>query len=251
MNSCIQHVDQSLQGLQTNSRIASGKCIAPEKHGRPHIFPRIRIPHGAGMADDQISLQLRRFLLRDDHIGELAEPCGQSVDDSFFFQFLFNVVSGLLYGNFRFRSQFHFFVIPAYTDDLFYRQVFSVNKYCHSFLSISHKYLYNVCIFIRPSHGAFSYLILYNFCSPNAILFCAKTDFFNEFQRRKQSNAFRKFHYFIALFHYRFIALSCIIIEFSEQNLYARPFFVEISHLQKSGVRSSFFFVLACILYTE
>ena len=79
------------------------------------------------MGHNQVLLQLRSLFCGNRYVGKLAKTGGQTVYNSLIFYLLFYVSSCFLHRFYCFRGQFYLFTVAAYSDDLFYSQVASID----------------------------------------------------------------------------------------------------------------------------
>lgn len=80
MHALIEHIDQRLQGRQTNPRVTLGQGVDAQEHHRADHLGRQRRAHATRVADDESLLQELGVFGPDDLISIRAEPGGDAVN---------------------------------------------------------------------------------------------------------------------------------------------------------------------------
>ena len=77
----IQHLDEKLDDLQPDPAETQGENIGTEQHHRAHFRLGERAADAAGMAADEIDLELLQFVRGNVHVGQFSEAGADTVND--------------------------------------------------------------------------------------------------------------------------------------------------------------------------
>ena len=73
VHAAVQQRDQQVERLEPDAGEPLGQHVGAQRHRRAHDGHRQRLADAGGMAAQQVDLQLRQRVVRDLHLGEVAE----------------------------------------------------------------------------------------------------------------------------------------------------------------------------------
>src|SRR4051812_46538368 len=77
----IQHVDQKLNGFETDPAESKRKNIRPKQHHGADLGLCERTPNSTGVAADKVDLKLLKLICRNVNVGQFPEAGCNSVND--------------------------------------------------------------------------------------------------------------------------------------------------------------------------
>ena len=80
MHTAVEHFAKQLDDFQTDPAESEREHVGAKQHHGAHLRLGKRLANAAGMAADEIELELSQFVLRHVNIGEFTETCVNAVN---------------------------------------------------------------------------------------------------------------------------------------------------------------------------
>ena len=126
MHARVEHLEQRLHRGKTDAGETTDQRVEAKQHHAAHDLGGKRFSRAAGVAHDQIPLQLSCILVRNARIGELAKSGGETIDCLSALEHRLDMRAGKIDGFARFLRKLRRFPLAGHASNLFYRQRNSV-----------------------------------------------------------------------------------------------------------------------------
>src|SRR5579884_482823 len=105
MDRAVEHFNQPFDHHRANPRMASGQNLSPQKHHAAGLFLGEGRTDSAGMASNEVGLELADLPLRNFLVGQFPEAGGDPIDDAMLREHLLNHTAGAAHFFDRFPRQ--------------------------------------------------------------------------------------------------------------------------------------------------